>query len=116
VCHAGSECLDLQQENTETRRIRDFDRFIIFGIKQIWFVFFLREPIKGHGPYGDSTLKSLRRKREDGGSLRFNDISHAKSAKGAELQTLLLTLALEGSQLHATESAEVDGRRKTLIV
>ena len=31
-------------------------------------------------------------------------ISHAKSA---ELHTLLLTLALEGSQLHATEGAEM---------
>ena len=37
-------------------------------------------------------------------------ISHAKSAKGAELYSLLLTLALEGSQLHATEVAEVDDR------
>ena len=34
-------------------------------------------------------------------------ISHAKSAEGAELHTLLLTLALEGSQLHATEGAEM---------
>ena len=38
-------------------------------------------------------------------------LSHAKSAEGAELYSLLLTLALEGSQLHATEGAEVDGRR-----
>ena len=42
-------------------------------------------------------------------------LSHAEGAKGAELYSLLLTLALEGSQLHATESAEVDGR-KTLNV
>ena len=37
-------------------------------------------------------------------------ISHAEGAKGAELYSLLLTLALEGSQLHATEVAEVDDR------
>ena len=35
-------------------------------------------------------------------------ISHAE---GAELYSLLLTLALEGSQLHATEGAEVDERK-----
>ena len=34
-------------------------------------------------------------------------ISHAEGAKGAELYSLLFTLALEGSQLHATEVAEV---------
>ena len=37
-------------------------------------------------------------------------LSHAEGAKGAELYSLLLTLALEGSQLHATEVAEVDDR------
>ena len=38
-------------------------------------------------------------------------LSHAEGAKGAELYSLLLTLALEGSQLHATKSAEVDERK-----
>ena len=33
-------------------------------------------------------------------------ISHAEGAESAELYSLLLTLALERSQLHATESAE----------
>ena len=38
-------------------------------------------------------------------------------AKGAELYSLLLALALEGSQLHATESAEVtNGKRLRLKV
>ena len=41
----------------------------------------------------------------------LNVISHAKSAKSAELHTLLLTLALKGSQLHATEGAEGDERK-----
>ena len=31
-------------------RIRDFDRFVIFGIKQTRFVLFPRERIKGHSP------------------------------------------------------------------
>ena len=44
----------------------------------------------------------------------FQVISHAEDAKSAKLYTLLLTLALEGSQLHATESAEVtNGKVKT---
>ena len=44
-------------------------------------------------------------------------LSHAKSAEGAELYSLLLTLALEGSQLHATEGAEVtNGKRLRLKV
>ena len=44
-------------------------------------------------------------------------LSHAEGAKDAELYSLLLTLALEGSQLHATESAEVtNGKRLTINV
>ena len=39
-------------------------------------------------------------------------ISHAEGAKGAELYSLLLMLALEGLQLHATEGAEVDERKR----
>ena len=42
--------------------------------------------------------------------LMLKAVSHAEGAKGAELYSLLLTLALEGSQLHATEGAEVDER------
>jgi hypothetical protein len=37
--------------------------------------------------------------------------------KERKVITLLLTLALEGSQLHATEDAEMtNGKRRTLIV
>ena len=47
----------------------------------------------------------------------FQVISHAEDAKSAKLYTLLLTLALEGSQLHATEDAEMtNGKRIALNV
>ena len=44
--------------------------------------------------------------------ITLKAISHAEGAKGAELYSLLLMLALEGLQLHATEGAEVDERKR----
>ena len=53
------------------------------------------------------------------GRLTFQVSSYISRGgrKGRRVITLLLTLALEGSQLHATEGAEMtNGKRRTRLV